>query len=373
MGKIPNLTIMVGISGSGKTSAAQRLSNDLGNCILSSDELRKELLADENDQSNNTMAFDELHKRICKKLSEGVNIIVDATNLSLKSRKSIFEKVNALNIPHTTTAYIMPKPIEQCIMDNNSRSRIVPEEVIRKQASYFQMPFLEEGFDSIIIDETSYDQPQFGELVNRMAHFDQKTKWHIYGLLTHCTKSALEMIKKYPEYTVAACLHDIGKLFTQTEKEDGDCSYHRHENVGAYTLLSYTDFFLKAGLEPDQILKILFLVNYHMLPFGFTTEKARNKWKGILGEYNYDLLVEFNRCDRLASGTQLNKLNTHSLPKIGDNISFTIENSPIRHGRIVEILYSSLEKKNIFVVKVRGGAKYKRIYLNQIISPNDNA
>ena len=54
----------------------------------------------------------------------------------------------------------------------------------------------------------------------------------------------------------------------------------------------------------DELLNCLFLINYHMLPFTWKQEKTHNKWRKIFGEEKYKLLIDFNRADRIASGTE---------------------------------------------------------------------
>ena len=58
--------MLVGLPGSGKST----ISNELNGEVFSSDALRKELWGDENTQGDNTLLFNELHKRIEKGLKE---------------------------------------------------------------------------------------------------------------------------------------------------------------------------------------------------------------------------------------------------------------------------------------------------------------
>ena len=74
--------MLVGLPGSGKST----ISNELNGEVFSSDALRKELWGDENTQGDNTLLFNELHKRIEKGLKEGKNCIYDATNINAKKR-----------------------------------------------------------------------------------------------------------------------------------------------------------------------------------------------------------------------------------------------------------------------------------------------
>ena len=46
------------------------------------------------------------------------------------------------------------------------------------------------------------------------------------------------------------------------------------------------------------VLDICFLINYHMMPFNWDTDKAKQRWKERFGEYKYKMLLDFNECDR---------------------------------------------------------------------------
>lgn len=142
----PILTIMCGISASGKSTRAKELAVEHDAVIVSSDGIRGEL-GDVQDQSNNTEVFKIFHHRIKAGLMNGYNVIADATNITIKSRRSIIESVK--NIDCNIVGIVIDKPIDRCIEDNINRPHPVPEYVIRRQFNNFQMPTLNEGFDII--------------------------------------------------------------------------------------------------------------------------------------------------------------------------------------------------------------------------------
>ena len=149
MKNIPKLYIMIGIPGAGKSTLAKEIAKDNAAVIVSSDSIRKELFDDENNQDNNEQVFNEFHKRIKSNLKNGVSVIADATNLSLKSRRAILQ--NVLKIECEKNAVVISRDIYEAISANNLRSRVVPEHDIFKHRSRFQIPFYEEGFDNIFI------------------------------------------------------------------------------------------------------------------------------------------------------------------------------------------------------------------------------
>lgn len=142
------LFIMVGVSGSGKSSIAKQIAEQENAVVVSSDAIREELSFYE-DQSKNNEVFELFRCRIRNNLHNGVNVVADATNLTFKSRRCTIEvgKCEKANI----FAYVVDKEICDCYKDNKNREHPVPETVLYRQIKSFQMPIYEEGFDEIIV------------------------------------------------------------------------------------------------------------------------------------------------------------------------------------------------------------------------------
>lgn len=302
----PKLIIMVGLSASGKSNHCKRLAEDYKAVIVSSDAIREEICGNVSDQSNNEEVFKIFHKRIRKYLYEKRNVIADATNITMKSRRAIINNVKKMDVE--IIAYIVPKRIEECIRDNVDREHPVPEEVIYKQEKRFQIPFLEEGFDNIIIHNFDFSlryklYPL--EIIIKMDDFNQKNPHHNMDLGTHCSftynlfTSGRSTIYSYKDgFYMGARLHDIGKLFTQTFDKDGIAHYYNHSSIGCYYVLSNL-YNPNEELEDKTqfLLDCCFLINYHMFPFSWNTDSIKNKWKRRFGEYKYDMLMRFHECD----------------------------------------------------------------------------
>lgn len=314
----PNLIIMIGISSSGKSTIAKQIA-ERDNCIIvSSDAIRGEICeGGVSDQSKNEEVFQIFHRRIRENLLKGNNIIADATNITMRSRRAIFNSVRGIDC--YKIGYLVVKSIENCIKDNKNDDRVaVPDEVIYRQVKKFQIPFYNEGFDDIIIEDLTphslSDQLYVTKDMNRylqMLKFDQKIPYHNQTLGDHCNFVSTKFNKyHYPEYyEFAAKRHDMGKLYTQTFDEDGIAHYLGHENYGSYILLTdYADLYCGEKYSKDEILDILFLVNYHMLPMNWNTDKAKEKWRNIFGDYRYQLLIDFNKCDKMRPDNK-NKLS----------------------------------------------------------------
>lgn len=304
MSNRPKLIVMCGLSASGKSTVAKELAVKHDAAIVSSDAIREELCGSVSDQSKNEEVFKIFHKRIRKYLHEKRNVIADATNINMKARRVIINNVKKMDVE--IIAYIIPKRVEDCVRDNIDRKHPVPEEVIYKQEKRFQIPFIEEGFDKIIIHDFGfrYKLDQLN-MIEEMYGFNQKNPHHNMDLGTHCSftynlfTSGRSTIYSYEDgFYMGARLHDIGKLFTQIFDEDGIAHYYNHSSIGSYYVLS-NSYNSNEELEDKTqfLLDCCFLINYHMFPFSWNTDSIKNKWKRRFGEYKYDMLMRFHECD----------------------------------------------------------------------------
>ena len=320
--------LMVGLAGSGKSTIAKEIEyaicmsypkyDEYGRAdkvvLISSDDIRAEILGDVNDQTQNDKVFSHIHKLIKQAVREYNHIIVDATNLTIKNRRALLNCLDDKKDYHKI-AYIVNTPIEKCKENNSKRDRKVPEYVIDNQAKKFEIPFANEGFNSIFLHHfPAYncgalkEEVLLNNITSLMDGFNQKNHHHIYDLGTHCRKLHEELSKRTDDKILlcSALVHDIGKLYTGAPKEDGsgEYSYKQHNNFGAYYLITNLEKIESNRL--DEILELLFYVNYHMHPFFVQSGKSEKKWKDIFGEEKYNKLFLFNECDKIASGTHRN-------------------------------------------------------------------
>lgn len=136
------LYTMVGLPGSGKSTFTK---NHTECVIVSTDAIRAELFGFEECQENGSLVFEIAFKRIRKALAQGCDVIFDATNVSRKARKSVFQ-FNAKHI-----AVFVNTDVEECKKRNTQRERKVPKFVIDRMASRLVAPTIEEGFEKIIV------------------------------------------------------------------------------------------------------------------------------------------------------------------------------------------------------------------------------
>lgn len=141
------LTVLVGLPGSGKSTyvAKNKQPNEV---VLSSDMIRKELLSGEEDQSNNKLVFATLYARARDFLSQGQDVIIDATNISYFERRRVLQ--NFADMQLVRRAVVLETPIEVCVERDEKRERTVGRDVIEKYARRYQKPRRSEGFDEIV-------------------------------------------------------------------------------------------------------------------------------------------------------------------------------------------------------------------------------
>lgn len=305
-----NLIVLCGLQCSGKSTKAKQLEKMFNATILSSDKIR-EL----NPNINNDSVFKILYSEMNDLLKSGVDVIIYATNTTIKARKQIF--VN-LKVSCHKVCYIMNTPYETCLNRLAERNQTdypfkIEEDVIKKYYYSFEIPFYEEGWDEIIID----NEPDCLDAINYMSGltkkskgFDQMNKHHTQNLEEHL-KTVGENVEKHCDDEVlvlAGYCHDFGKLFTQSFKDgDPNAHYYHHANVGAYELLcNYGVFYIfdfcdnsyKECYDKEKTLDFLFYINYHMHMYNITTEKAMKKWREIFGDKKFLYLTTLNECDK---------------------------------------------------------------------------
>lgn len=85
---------MVGLSASGKSTVGKQLVKENDCVIISSDSIRGEICeGGVIDQSKNEEVFKIFHQRIKDNLKAGKSVIADATNINMRSRRSLLENV----------------------------------------------------------------------------------------------------------------------------------------------------------------------------------------------------------------------------------------------------------------------------------------
>lgn len=294
--------MMVGLSGSGKSTFASKYdvrNSHLDTRRISTDLIRARICGDDKDQSRNNEVFEIAHKKIIDSLKSNYNVIFDATNLTIKDRRSILQKIK--NMPCTKRCVIMATPIDICRERNNVRDRVVPDDVITRQVNKFEIPFYEEGFD--YIDIVVNGNCDYREI--KVPDMDQKNPHHQLTLREHSKQVMSNLKTNNLNLTNAAYYHDIGKIYTQSFDENGIAHYYHHANVGAYEMLTHGFWYPKFTGQHDwslDCLNTLFYINYHMRPFDWTSDKTREKYRDIFGAIKFENLLLLHEADKAAQG-----------------------------------------------------------------------
>ena len=130
--KIPDLSlvVLIGISGSGKSSFAAR--HFLPTEVISSDFCRALVSDDENDQQATPDAFDVLHFIAAKRLAAGRLTVVDATSVQPGARKSLIALARQQHV--LAVAIVLDVPEQVCAERNAARpDRSFGRHVLRQQ------------------------------------------------------------------------------------------------------------------------------------------------------------------------------------------------------------------------------------------------
>ncbi len=147
----PSLVVLVGPTGSGKSTFARRHFRPTE--VLSSDFFRALVADDESDQSAMPDAFDLLHETAARRLARRRLTVIDATNVKADSRKQLLELARRYH--YLTAAIVFNLPPELCEVYNARRpERHVGADVIRSHAELLRRSLgaLEkEGFGRVFV------------------------------------------------------------------------------------------------------------------------------------------------------------------------------------------------------------------------------
>lgn len=297
----PTLWMMCGLAASGKSTKAKELAYQYNAIICSSDELRIEMFGDVDCQDRNQELFVELYRRVKDHLRNGLNVIIDSTNISYKRRMEFLNQLK--NIPCDKTCVVMATPYEECLKRNSQRERKVPEYVIKRMYMNFTIPYWYEGWDDIFVIGPRCEDYNVEDVVNVLNDYDQGNDHHSLTLGEHLWKAYEYIVEKDRNDSVvsmAAILHDIGKPFCRTEVNargvhDGNAHYYNHHFISAYDSL-----FVNALRDR---LEIAIRIMWHMQPYFWektNDEKQHNKYRKLWGEKLYQDIMQIHAADKYA-------------------------------------------------------------------------
>lgn len=145
-----HIILIVGASGSGKSTWAEEwVQHNKTYKVVSSDAMRTELWGSAEIQSNPKRVFEVVYARAHQYLAQGYNVILDATNLTKKDRKRTLEAFSdRVDVDFSCIYFKVPAGI--CKARQFQRNRRVPDKVIEQQCNRFEIPTVDEGFNTIM-------------------------------------------------------------------------------------------------------------------------------------------------------------------------------------------------------------------------------
>lgn len=155
----PALVLLIGISGSGKSSFAAKHFKPTE--VISSDRCRALIADDQTDQTVSKEAFALVRFLTEKRLGAGKLAVIDATNVLDWGRAGLLEIAQKQSVP--TIALVLDLPLELCLLRNSQRERSVPPKVIEKQAADLRITLEQlevEGHQAIYRLQTSQEMEE---------------------------------------------------------------------------------------------------------------------------------------------------------------------------------------------------------------------
>jgi protein phosphatase len=118
------LVVLIGAAGSGKSTLA--LDCFAREQILSSDECRRVVCGNPNDQTANEPAFALLNQRLDARLAAGLTTVIDATNTDSRIRIDYASRAAAHGL--RPVAVVLRTPLDVCLARQLARPGLAPGE-----------------------------------------------------------------------------------------------------------------------------------------------------------------------------------------------------------------------------------------------------
>ncbi|GAA1415520.1 polynucleotide kinase-phosphatase [Glutamicibacter uratoxydans] len=192
------LVLLVGASGSGKSSFAARHFEAFE--VLSSDYFRGLVGNDETDQSVSKAAFEALEFVAGKRLEAGLLTVVDATNVQQSARQSLIEVARKHDV--LVSAIVLDVPIRLCFERNEQRGRRrVPPGAIERQHKELKRSLKSmrrEGFARIHVLDTEEQIAQASILRHKLLNDfrDQTGPFDVIGDVHGCLDELVMLLEK---------------------------------------------------------------------------------------------------------------------------------------------------------------------------------
>lgn len=310
------LYVLVGVAGSGKSTYAKELAEELGGMttIISSDEYRKKLfgsLKEGNKEGNSAVVFEMMHKDLRALVEMGSllgveNVIYDATNINRRRRRALYRNVKAWSNNAIEVEIIyFSRPLSYLFQTNSLRitsdvDKSIPFSRIRQMYINLQVPRIGSDCDSFRVEGTQMFSttpviPLKGSVAKTYALATDAMRMELTSLFEphDCAPHHLERIDEHIEMCVenvvkeggdlslvtVALFHDLGKSVSKKMVEKNGttkATYQGHANVSANYFLNFLEFTVE--YQPNQAdLDIMEAIHQHMNSHqGFGDKNIRN-------------------------------------------------------------------------------------------------
>ncbi len=198
--RIPEFTmvLMIGPSGSGKSSFARRHFSQTE--IVSSDNCRAVVSDDPNSNKATTDAFELLHNITRARLKNRRLTVVDATNLEERHRASLIAIARQNDCP--IAAVVMSTPLQTCLdRSHATEGARVPEHVIRHQHRRLRHNIRSIKKEGIRHQYVLTDQQEVDEatVTRSKLHLDQRENhgpFDIIGDIHGCYDELIDLLRE---------------------------------------------------------------------------------------------------------------------------------------------------------------------------------
>lgn len=129
---MPKILFLRGLPGSGKSTFAKKLVQDLDYTRVNKDDLRAMLHNSAHSKSKEKLILKIRDDIITEAINNGKNVVVDDTNLHPKHETQIRELAKSLNAKFEINDSFLDIPVEICIQNDLKRINSVGEQVIKK-------------------------------------------------------------------------------------------------------------------------------------------------------------------------------------------------------------------------------------------------
>lgn len=154
----PWFVMMVGLPGSGKSTLVSKFMNPSIFDLLSTDLYIENKALCEGITYNEAFpkyidaAQKAFNTQMQESLDEGMNIVHDQTNLTMKKRKRILDKVSS---GYFKVCIWVNCPFSVAMERSNRPGKVIPAHVMQTMNDSFQEPKIIEGFDDVIFYPSS--------------------------------------------------------------------------------------------------------------------------------------------------------------------------------------------------------------------------